>query len=266
MEKDADGAIWMDGQGAARLGGMFLLLTAVATAVAVIARVVAGADQETLLESLLAVDDNRAMYGVSGGARLLAGVTLFAAGWFLWRTWIIREGFGTRWVPYLLGCSGVWTAVSGALVLVVAAYPEPQAAVVGGVLTGDVAGTVEAAWDLRWITNKVGFAIAGAALMLAAWQQFQVGGTLSRIAPVSAMVGLAMQFIWIDGATLLHPVVGVAFLLWLVAIGSMLATGRVEGHFIRRWCPSSCSGTADRGGRSGREPDKGGGAGDSNGG
>ena len=219
----------------ARLGGAWLLLTAVLTAAAVIARVAADADQDTLLESLLAVDDNRVVYGVSGAARLLAGVTLFAAGWFLWRTWIIREGFATRWVPYLLGCSGVCTAVSGAFVLVVAAYPAPNTAVVGEVLTGDIAGALEAAWDLRWITNKAGFAIAGAALMLAAWQQWQVGGALRRIAPVSAVVGFAMQFVWVDAATLLYPVVGVAFLLWLVAIGIMLATGRVEGHFIRRY-------------------------------
>ncbi len=238
MGNEAGKAIGMGGQGpdrAARWGGICLLLTAVATAGAVIARVAADADQDTLIESLLAVDDNRATYTVSGAARLLAGAMLVAAGWFLWRTWIIREGFGTRWVPYLLGCSGVCTAVSGAFVLVVAAYPEPQTAIVGGVLSGDVAGGLEAAWDLRWIANKAGFAIAGAALMLAAWQQWQVGGALRRIAPASAVVGFAMQFVWVDAATLLHPVVGVAFLLWVLSIGTMLATGRVEEHFIRRY-------------------------------
>lgn len=219
----------------ARLGGMFLLLTAAATAAAVFTRVAADADQDTLLESLLAVDESRVMYGVSGVARSLAGAALFAAGLFLWKTWIIRERFATPWVPYLFAVSGLCTAVSGAMVLVVAAYPEPQAAVAGGVLTGDIAETVEVAWDLRWITAKVGFAIAGAALMLAAKYQWQVGGTLRRIAPVSALIGFAMQFIWIDAATLLHPVVGSAFFFWLVAIGAMLATGRTERLFIQRY-------------------------------
>ena len=220
---------------AARLGGLFLLLTAAATAVAVFARVAADADQDTLLESLLAVDENRAIYGVSGLARSVSGAALLAAGVFLWRTWVIRERFATPWVPYLFAWSGICTAVSGAMVLVVTAYPEPAAVMAGGAATGNIAEVVEVAWDLRWITAKVGFAVAGAALMLAARCQWQVGGALRRIAPLSALVGFAMQFVWIDAATLLHPVVGSAFFLWLVAIGSMLATGRVERHFVKRY-------------------------------
>ena len=219
----------------ARFGGVFLLLTAAATAAAVFARVAADADQDTLLESLLAVDENRVVYGVSGIARSLAGVALLAAGVFLWSTWIIRERFATPWVPYLLAGSGLCTAVSGAMVLVVAAYPEPDVVIAGGVATGGIAEAVEVAWDLRWITAKAGFAVAGAALILAAKYQWQVGGTLRRIAPVSAIIGVAMQFIWLDSATLLHPIVGSAFFLWLVAVGSMLATGRTERHFIQRY-------------------------------
>ena len=239
--KEADTTIRMGGQGpyrAARLGGICLLFTAVSTAVAVIARVAADADQDTLLESLLTVDENRAIYGVSGAARLLAGGTLFAAGAFLWRSWIIRERLATSWVPCLLAWSGICTVVSGAMVLVVTAYPAPQTAVVGEVLTGDIAEMVDIAWDLRWITAKAGFAIAGAALMLAARYQWQVGGMLKGIAPVAALIGFAMQFIWIDAATLLHPVVGSAFFLWLVAVGIMLATGRTERHFIERYAGS----------------------------
>ena len=220
---------------AACLGGLFLLLTAAATAVAVFARVAADADQDTLLESLLVVDENRAMYCVSGLARSVSGAALLAAGVFLWKTWIIRERFATPWVPYLFASSGICTAVSGAMVLVVTAYPEPAAVMAGGAATGNIAEVVEVAWDLRWITAKVGFAVAGAALMLAARCQWQVGGALRRIAPLSALVGFAMQFVWIDAATLLHPVVGSAFFLWLVAIGGMLATGRVERHFVKRY-------------------------------
>lgn len=220
---------------ASRLGGLFLLLTAAATAVAVFARVAADADQNTLLESLLAVDKNRAIYGASGLARSASGAALLAAGVFLWRTWIIRERFATPWVPYLFASSGICTAVSGAMVLVVTAYPEPEAVMAGSAVTGNIAEVVEVAWDLRWITAKVGFAIAGAALMLAARYQWQVGGALRRIAPVSALIGFAMQFIWIDAATLLHPVVGSAFFLWLVAVGGLLVTGRTERHFIERY-------------------------------
>ena len=220
----------------ARLGGMFLLLTAAATAAAVFAPRSGTTPTRThCLESLLAVGENRAIYGVSGAARLLAGATLFAAGIFLWKTWIIRERFATPWVPLLFACSGTCTAVSGVMVLVVTAYPEPEAAIAGGVVTGNIAEVVQVAWDLRWITAKAGFAIAGAALMLAAKYQWQVGGILRRIAPVSAIIGFAMQFIWVDAATLLHPVVGSAFFLWLIAVGGMLATGRTERHFIERY-------------------------------
>lgn len=61
---------------AARLGGAFLLLTAGATAVMVFTRVAADADQDTLLESLLAVAENRVMFGISGAARLISGIAL----------------------------------------------------------------------------------------------------------------------------------------------------------------------------------------------
>lgn len=73
---------------AARMGGGFLLLTAIATVVMVYARVSADADQLTLLESLHAIADNMAMYVTSGAARLISGITLFASASFLLRTWI----------------------------------------------------------------------------------------------------------------------------------------------------------------------------------
>lgn len=69
----------------ARLGGIFLLFTA-ATAVMVFTRVAADAGQDTLLQSLKAVDENRDLYGVSGGARFLSGLALFLASWLLLKT------------------------------------------------------------------------------------------------------------------------------------------------------------------------------------
>ena len=91
---------------------------------------------------------------------------------------------------------------------------------------------IETTTYLRWLTGKIGFAIAGLALIVASRYQWKVGGTLRRIAAASAVLGLAMKFIWIDAATIIHPIIGVASFLWLIAIGAMLFMGRVERHFI----------------------------------
>ncbi|MYA62280.1 MAG: hypothetical protein F4X94_06875, partial [Dehalococcoidia bacterium] len=95
----------------ARIAGALLLLTALATAVAVIGRVAADADQATLAESLVSISEARGLYGLGGAARLISGVTLLAAAWYLSRTWIIRERLGTPLVPILLAVSGAFTAV-----------------------------------------------------------------------------------------------------------------------------------------------------------
>ena len=223
----------------ARLGGSLLLLTAAATAVMVFTRVAADADQDSLLESLRAVDENRAVYSISGIARLLSGVAFFAAAWFLLQTWIIRDRWATPLVPYLFALSGVCTVLSGACAILIAAYPVPEISYANGVASAAIPQVVEVFSGLRWITGKVGFSAAGVALLVAARFQWQVGGTLKRIAPLSAIIGLAMQFIWVDAATIMHPIVGTAFLLWLLAVGTMLATGRVERHFVARYSRES---------------------------
>ena len=41
-----------------------------------------------------------------------------------------------------------------------------------------------------------------------------------------------MQIIWLDAATAVHQVTGVLFVVWLILIGGMLFTGRVERHFL----------------------------------
>ena len=219
----------------ARLGGAFLLLTAVTTLVMVITRVAADADQETLLESLLAVDENRVMFGASGVARIISGIALFVAAWFLLRTWIIRDRWASPLVPYLFSLSGVCTVLSGACAIAIAMFPAPDVSVVNGMVAGEIAKPVEVLSGLRWITGKIGFTVAGLAVIVAARYQWQVGGTLKWIAPGSLIVGLAMQFIWIDSATVLHQIVGTAFFLWLIAVGTMLSTGRVERHFVARY-------------------------------
>ena len=207
----------------ARNAGLFLLLTAAATVVMVYARVAADADQDTLLESLRAIAANKGMYNLSGAARLVSGITLIVGAFFLWKTWIIREGFGTRLVPLLFAVSGVFTAVSGALAIALAGYAT------AGV--DSVNSSTETVAFLRWFTGKIGFAAAGLALLAAAQRQWKAGHPIRRIAPASALIGIAMQLIWVDAATILHRISGVAFFVWLIAIGLMLLSGRVERHF-----------------------------------
>ena len=209
---------------AARRAGLFLIATAVVSVLMVFARVAADADQPTLLESLGAIAQNRAIYAGSATARILSGITLLVGAWFLLRTWIIHRRLATLLVPYLLAISGVVTAFSGicALVLASSASADPNIT---------VTGSIEAINVLRWLTGKIGFAIAGLAILVAARYQWKVGGTLRKIAPASAVTGLVMQFIWMDAVTIMHPIVGVAFMAWLLVVGAMLATGKTERHF-----------------------------------
>ena len=209
---------------AARKAGLLLILTAVASIIMVFARVTADADEPTLLESLRAIAENRAMYAISAVARIASGIALIAAAWFLLKTWIIRLRLATPVVPHVLGASGAVTVLSGVCALALVLSASACADVT-------VAGSVEIMDFLRSLTGKMGFAIAGLALLIAARYQWKVGGTLRKIAPASAVIGLIMQFVWIDAATIMHPIVGVAFMVWLLVVGAMLATGRTERHF-----------------------------------
>lgn len=212
----------------ARNAGLLLLATVVTTVVAVVGRVSAHADLATLAESLAAVGAHRASYAIGGAGRLLSGFTLLAASWFLLRTWIMRKGLGSRAVPVLLGISGLPTAVSGACAVALA-VAAPEAAAEGG--PAPVAGSLAATEAVRWISGKIGFSLGGLALIAAAHRQWLVGGFMRPIAPVSALIGIGMQLIWVDAAILAHRVTGPAFVVWLAAIGIMLVTGRVEKRF-----------------------------------
>ena len=208
----------------ARRAGMLFILTAAASIVMVVARVTADADQPTLLESLRTIAENRAMYATSAVARIVSGITLVVAGWFLLRTWIMRRRLATPAVPWLLGASGAVTAFSGVCALVLAVSASAGADVT-------ISGFVETVDILRWLAGKLGFALAGLALIVAARYQWKVGGTLRKIAPASAIIGVIMQFIWVDAATVMHPIVGAVFMVWLLAVGAMLITGRIDTSF-----------------------------------
>ena len=147
------------GDTAARNAGLLLIATAVITLLAVVARVMADADQPTLEESLAAIAESRLVYGLGGAARLVSGITLLGGAWLLLATWIIRQRRATPWVPWLFGASGVITGISGlcAVVLAVTATNAAEA--------GSFADVTE---FLRWFTGKLGFALAGLALLVAA--------------------------------------------------------------------------------------------------
>lgn len=212
----------------APVAGLFLIITAIATLVAVVTRVSANADHPTPPETLSAIADSRLLYGTGGIARFVSGATLLVAGWLLLRTWVVKERFGNPMVPAILAISGIITAVSGAcaLVLSITAQATVAADNIGAITEG-----VEVA---RWLSGKIGFAVAGLALLVAARQQWKAGASIKRIAPLSAVVGIGMQLIWWDAATIVHRITGIAFLVWLLLIGFMLVTGRVERHFVSK--------------------------------
>ncbi len=213
---------------AARNAGRLLLVTAIVTVVAVVGRVAADADQDTFEHSMTYIAVNSGLYGLGGAARAVSGVTLVAASWFLLRTWIIRERLGSPIVPALFVVSGLFTLLSGVCAVALALF-APDVSETS--ILAKPEQWLEPVAYVRWLTGKIGFALAGLALIVAARYQWKVGGALRYIAPVSLMIGLAMQFIWIDSATVMHPIIGTAFFLWLMAIGFMLASGRVEIHF-----------------------------------
>ena len=208
---------------AASRAGLLLLLTAAANAVMVYARLAADADQPTLLESMRAIAANKAMYSLNGVARLISGITLIAAAWFLLRTWVIRERFETPVVPRLFLASGAFTTVSGVCALALAALAA------GGLETVDA--TAETVSHLRWLTGKIGFATAGLALVAAALHRWKADGAIGRAAPAAAVIGIAMQLIWVDAATIMHRISGAAFFVWLIVVSVMLVSGRVERCF-----------------------------------
>ena len=208
---------------AVRKAGILLILTAVFTAAAIAGRVAADADQPTLAESVAAIAESGALYGAGGAARFLSGVTLVLAASFLWSTWV-RDRLGKPLFPGLFALSGIFTAVSGASAVALALTASAPS---------EVNAALETVSAIRWVTSKLGFAAAGLALVAAARYQWMAGGTLRLMAPISALVGVGMQLIWIDTATAVHRLTGPAFFLWLIVIGAMLVTGRVERHFTK---------------------------------
>ena len=211
----------------ARAAGALLIATAIATAIAVVARVAADADQETLAQSLAFIRVNSLEYGIGGGARIASGITLIAAAALLMRTWTIRGRYATVLVPAVFIASGAFTAASGACAIGLVASVSGGADG-GSVLIAESATTPfqETVAALRWLTGKIGFAVAGLALIIAARYLWSGGMAARSFAVASLILGIAMQFIWIDAATVAHRIIGPLFFLWLLVVGAMLASGR----------------------------------------
>ena len=211
-----------------RNAGLFLVVTAVATIVAVVGRVSADTDHETLTASLEAIAESRGLYGLGGAGRFVSGVTLMVAGWFLFGVPSDAGRGRSVVVPLLFAVSGTLTACSGAIAVGLTRMPPEWMDIAG--LERVALGHQEATMWLRWFTGAAGFAVAGFALIVIARRQRSAAGSLERVAPASALLGLAIQFVWLDAATVAHIVTGTLFVVWLTVGGGMLLKGR-------RWIP-----------------------------
>ena len=103
---------------------------------------------------------------------------------------------------------------------------DPQAQ--NAVQLPDVGVIEEALFGVRWFTGTLGFTLAGLALVAMAPVQWRMGGILRVTAVVDAVLGVAMLFIWVDAATAVHRVTGVAFLIWLIVVGLWLVLPKLR--------------------------------------
>ena len=176
-------------------------------------RVAADVDEPTMAESLRAIPDSRALFSLSTVARLLSGLTLLAAAWYLLRARSSPTSWTTAPVAGLLCLSGVCTTLSGVAAIAMAA----------GASTSEQPSFLELAYHARWAMGKVGFSLAGLAHVAGVWPQWAITGSPRFLAVASAVLGAAMLFIWWDAVTVVHRAVGILFLIWLLAVGSTLA-------------------------------------------
>jgi hypothetical protein len=207
-----------------RIAGLLLLLTALATAIMVPTRLMADADQPTLQATLEAISDNNPAYIYSAIARIAAGLLLVAAAVFLKGVVAPYHPTAARLTVIALAVSGVITVASGAMAMTLAAI-GPAAIAAQDAEALRRAEVVDAA---RWITGKAGFTLAGLGLIALGPAQWRIGGLLKVSAVAHVIIGVVMLFIWIDAATVMHRISGMAFLLWLIVTGVWLAAGLLK--------------------------------------
>ena len=207
-----------------RTAGFFLLLTALATAISVPARLAAEADLPTLEESLAAIGSAKAAYGTGGAARMVGGITLVAAAIPLWRCMRDNSPLASGAAAVFFVASGLASLASGAtaVALAVTAPADIEAAELV------VLPEEEVAFAIRWIAGSLGFTLAGLALVALGPVHWQMGGPLRITAVVDMVLGVAMLFIWLDAATIVHRITGIAFLIWLILVGLWLVVPRLR--------------------------------------
>ena len=232
-----------------RRTGALLLLTALATAISVVARLSANADATpftdavaqahnldaatisamVVSEKLDAIGAAATAYGAGGAARLIGGLTLLAAARLLWRVLGAYHRPALGAAALLLAASGIASAVSGgAAVSLAALAPEPQSISRLAAAGSLDHGTGDALLTLRWFAGALGFALAGLGLIALSPAQWRMGGILRITAIVDAILGLAMLFIWVDAATVIHRITGIGFLIWLIISGLWLLRGTIN--------------------------------------
>ena len=163
---------------AARAAGRLLVLTAAATVVAVAGRLSAGADQPALADSLAAIAANAWRYGAGGAGRLVSGLTLIGAAWYLPRICAGLPSLAIRLAAGLLSASGACTAVSGAYAVLMAVAVRDVA---DARALAAAAGALEVAARLRPLFGEIGFVLAGWALIVMAPGQWRVETARARV-------------------------------------------------------------------------------------
>lgn len=252
-----------------RTAGILFLLTALATAISVPARLAADADATPfadsiaqrmsleaaeiarleLSEKLHAIGSASLAYGTGGAARLIGGLTLMAASIPLWRAMRTHHSVAMTLAAVMLAGSGMASAVSGVAAITLAAVaPDPQTVTVLASgesgwarlaqpgdpeaqtvpMLPDVDFVEEGLFGVRWITGSLGFTLAGLALVALGPVQWRMGGILRVTAVIDVVLGVAMLFIWVDAATAVHRISGVAFLIWLIVVGLWLVIPRLR--------------------------------------
>ncbi|MYC34836.1 MAG: hypothetical protein F4X64_16895 [Chloroflexi bacterium] len=211
-----------------RISGLLLILTAIATAVSVMTRL--NSSMEPLAGSpiQLPIILDTVQYVIAGAARVLSGLALPAAAVYLWMALRVSQPQAMGLAAILLALSGAITAISGACMLALAAG-IPQAADGSATLMAwGAPGWLEPMDAVRWIAGKVGFTLAGLGLIALGPVQWRIGGLLKISAVADVIIGVAMLFIWVDAATVMHRVSGIAFLFWLIISGVWLTLGLLK--------------------------------------
>ena len=211
-----------------RISGLLLLITAIATAVSVMTRLNSSMEPLEGSPIPLPIILDTSQYVIAGAARTLSGLALLAAAVYLWMALRVGQPQAVAIAATLLALSGAATAISGAAMLALAAG-IPQAADDSATLVAwGVPGWLEPVDAVRWIAGKIGFTLAGLGLIALGPVQWRMGRLLKISAVADVIIGVAMLFIWVDAATVMHRVSGIAFLLWLIVSGVWLTLGLLK--------------------------------------